>query len=267
MRLNESERSNLEAIKNLPVGITQGATTPLESVANVSFSEAYSAIAREQGKRRAAVMINPRGRDVQSFVDEAQRTIASDVKLPSGYYLDWTGTFQNLQAAKRRLALLAPLALILILMMIYAAFHDVMETALVFACVPMALVGGVLGLIVNGLPFSISAGVGFIALSGIAVMNGVVLMNCFNDLKRHGLKADDLAISGALQRLRPVLMTALVDVFGFLPMMLSNGVGAEVQRPLASVVIGGVISSTALTLVVLPTLYHWLAVRPHQGLQ
>lgn len=223
--------------------------------ATVKFDEAYGSVSREQSKRRAAVMINPRGRDTKSFVTEAQEKVAAAVKLPPGYYVEWGGNFKNLQEARSRLLVLTPLSLMLVLMMIYAAFKNLFQTALIFSGVPLALVGGVLGLMLSGLPFSISAGVGFIALSGIAVLNGVVLVNYFNDLQRQGMSGKSLVKEGALIRLRPVLMTALVDIFGFLPMMLSTGVGAEVQKPLASVVIGGILSSTLLTLIVLPSLY------------
>jgi cobalt-zinc-cadmium resistance protein CzcA len=255
IRMNDVNRSDLEAIRNLPVGVGANMTIPLQKAADIRFEEAYASISREQGKRRAAVMINPRGRDTESFVEEAQKAVASQVAIPTGYYTEWGGTFKNLQTAKRRLSVLIPLALLLVLFMIYTAFKNVYQTALIFVCVPLALVGGVLGLILNGLPFSISAGVGFIALSGIAVLNGVVLVNYFNELSSQGLHGDALVRKGTLLRLRPVLMTALVDVFGFLPMMLSNGIGSDVQRPLASVVIGGIISSTTLTLIVLPALY------------
>jgi cobalt-zinc-cadmium resistance protein CzcA len=255
IRLNEKDRSDLSAIESLPVGIAASATIPLSEAATVEFDQAYSSVSREQTKRRAAVMINPRGRDTESFVTEAQQKVSAAVKLPPGYYMEWGGNFKNLQEARSRLFVLTPLALMLVLMMIYAAFKSVFQTALIFSGVPLALVGGVLGLILNRLPFSISAGVGFIALSGIAVLNGVVLMNYFNDLYQLGKRGETLVREGALIRLRPVLMTALVDIFGFLPMMLSTGVGAEVQKPLASVVIGGIISSTLLTLIVLPSLY------------
>lgn len=255
VRLSEAQRSDLEGIRSLPVGIGNNATIPLSEVADIRFEEAYGTIVREDGKRRAAVLINPHGRDTESFVNEARNAVAEQVKLPEGYYIEWTGTFRNLQEAKSRLLVLAPLALLLVLMMIYTAFKSMGETLLIFACVPMALVGGVLGLILNGLPFSITAGVGFIALSGIAVLNGVVLMNYFNDLRRDGLDPKTIVRKGAMLRLRPVMMTALVDIFGFLPMMLSTSIGAEVQKPLASVVIGGIVSSTLLTLLVLPALY------------
>ncbi|MBI5246838.1 MAG: efflux RND transporter permease subunit [Elusimicrobia bacterium] len=255
VRLKEEQRSDLELIRNLPVGIGANATWPLSKAADIAFERTYGTIMRENGKRRAAVMINPRGRDTESFVLEAQREVERQVKLPLGYYVEWGGTFKNLQQARSRLLVLAPLAILLALMMIYAAFNNAYQTALISLGVPMALVGGVIGLMANGLPFSISAGVGFIALSGIAVLNGVVLMSYFNDLRREGKRGEALVKEGALLRLRPVLMTALVDIFGFLPMMMSSGVGSEVQKPLAAVVIGGIFSSTLLTLAVLPALY------------
>ena len=269
VRFSEKDRSDLDAIRNLPVVVGVNVTVPLKEVADIKFEEAYAAISREQGKRRAAVMINPRGRDTEGFVEEAQAKVQAEVKLPSGYYTEWGGTFKNLQTARSRLVVLAPLALFMVLFMIYAAFKNAYQTALIFVCVPLALVGGVLGLMLNGLPFSISAGVGFIALSGIAVLNGVVLMNYFNELQRQGLNGDDLVKQGTLLRLRPVLMTALVDVFGFLPMMLSSGIGSDVQRPLASVVIGGIVSSTCLTLAVLPALYRMFEkqMRPTEAME
>lgn len=255
IRLQDELRSDLTAIKNLPVGIGTNLTIPLESLANISFKETYASINRENSNRRTAVLINLRGRDTESFVLEAQRKVNENLQLPDGYYFEWGGNFKNLEQAKSRLLILGPLALILVLMMVYAAFGSFAETLLIFACVPMSLVGGVLGLMLNGLPFSISAGVGFIALSGIAVLNGVVLVSFFNKLKTQGKTGKELVLSGTLIRLRPVLMTALVAIFGFVPMMLSTGVGSEVQRPLASVVIGGVVSSTLLTLIILPILF------------
>lgn len=255
VRLNDEVRSDIESIKNLPIGVSGATTSPLSSVANVKFKEAYSSFSREQTKRRIAVLINPRGRDTESFVQEAQRKVAAQIKLPPGYFVEWGGNFKNLEQAKDRLFLLGPFALLLVLLMIYAAFRNVFETALIFLCVPLALIGGVLAMIIKGLPFSISAGVGFIALSGIAVLNGVVLVNYFNELKNKGMSGRELITTGTQMRLRPVLMTALVDVFGFLPMALATGMGAEVQEPLATVVIGGILSSTALTLIVLPVLY------------
>lgn len=255
VRLSEEARSNLGIIRKLPVGIGSNSTTPLENLAKIDFRETYGSVNRENSNRRTAVLINLRGRDTESFVEEALAAVEREIKLPDGYYFEWGGNFKNLEQARARLFMLAPIALALIFMMVYAAFGSISEALLIFACVPMALVGGVVSLILNGLPFSISAGIGFIALSGIAVLNGVVLVNFFNELKAKGKTGKELVLSGTLVRLRPVMMTALVAVFGFIPMMLSTGVGAEVQKPLASVVIGGIISSTLLTLVVLPVIF------------
>ncbi|MGE0634409.1 MAG: efflux RND transporter permease subunit, partial [Pseudobdellovibrionaceae bacterium] len=257
VRLGDEQRADLETIRELPVGISSSVTTPLNTIAKTEFAETYGSINREDSNRRSAVLINLRGRDTESFVNEARAKVTAELKLPQGYYMEWGGNFKNLQEARSRLLILTPLALVLVLMMIYAAFGNVRQTVLIFSCVPLALVGGVVSLILNGLPFSISAGVGFIALSGVAVLNGVVLVNYFNQLKTEGVRGLDVIYNGTLIRLRPVLMTALVAIFGFLPMMLSSGVGSEVQRPLASVVIGGIVSSTILTLLVLPTLY-WI---------
>lgn len=256
VRLDEQKRSDLDSIKKLPVGIGENNTVPISELAELKFKETYGVINREDSNRRSAVMINLRGRDIEGFVNEARTLVEKEVKVPQGYFVQWGGNFKNLEEARSRLLLLTPLALIIVLMMIYAAFQSIGQTLLIFSCVPLALVGGVLGLMAYRLPFSISAGVGFIALSGIAVLNGVVLVNYFNQLRHEkGYTGKELVSAGTRIRLRPVLMTALVDVFGFLPMVLSTGIGAEVQRPLAAVVIGGVISSTILTLIVLPALY------------
>jgi cobalt-zinc-cadmium resistance protein CzcA len=256
VRMDEKKRSDLKAIRSLPVGVGGNYTVPLTDIAKVEFAETYSVVNREDSNRRSAVMINLRGRDTESFVKEAKATVESKLKLPEGYYIEWGGNFKNLQEARSRLLILTPIALILVLSMLYVAFGSLGQTLLIFTCVPLALVGGVLGLMGFNLPFSISAGVGFIALSGIAVLNGVVLVNYYNQLREESqLEGKELVTRGALVRLRPVLMTALVDIFGFIPMAISTGIGAEVQRPLAAVVIGGVISSTILTLIVIPTVF------------
>lgn len=255
VRLSEEDRSDLDTIRALPVGVGANTTVPLSTLARSGFSETFGSINREDSNRRSAVLVNLRGRDTESFVTEAQAAVESSVQIPQGYYVQWGGNFKNLQEARSRLMVLTPIALLVVLLMIYAAFRSVGQTLLIFLCIPFALVGGVVSLMLNGLPFSISAGVGFIALSGIAVLNGVVLVNYFNQLKAEGKTGKDLVIAGTLVRLRPVLMTALVAIFGFIPMMLSTSIGAEVQRPLASVVIGGIISSTILTLIVLPTVF------------
>lgn len=258
VRLGADKRDDIEELKKLPVGLTGGSTIPLEEAANIHFKETYSSFSREETKRRIAVLINPRGRDTESFIQEAQEKVAKEITLPPGYYLEWGGNFKNLNQAKERLSILAPLALILVLIMIYAAFRNIFETLLIFLCVPMALVGGVLALMIKGIPFSVSAGVGFIALSGIAVLNGVVLVNNFNNLRAKGTIGEAIVKQGALFRLRPVMMTALTDILGFLPMAIATGLGAEVQQPLATVIIGGIISSTLLTLIVLPVMYRTL---------
>jgi heavy metal efflux system protein len=255
VRLDNDSRADIETVRDLPVGIASNTTIPMRNLAEIRFQETYGSVNRENSNRRTAVLINLRGRDTESFVAEAKLAVEKEVKLPTGYYLEWGGNFKNLEQARSRLMILAPIALALVLMMVYAAFGSIPQTILIFGCIPMALVGGVVGLMLNGLPFSISAGIGFIALSGIAVLNGVVLVNFFNQLKAEGKTGKDLVLQGTLVRLRPVMMTALVAVFGFIPMMVSTGVGAEVQKPLASVVIGGIISSTLLTLIVLPVLF------------
>lgn len=255
VRLSEEDRADLDTVRDLPVGLAGNATTSLSTIANLNFQETFGSVNRENGSRRSAVLINLRGRDVESFVEEAQEKVKQEVKLPEGYFVEWGGNFKNLNKAKARLMVLTPIAFALVLMMIYAAFGSIPQTILIFICVPLALVGGIVNLIILGLPFSISAGIGFIALSGIAVLNGVVLVNYFNQLRTQGMSGIALIKKATAIRLRPVLMTALVAIFGFIPMMLSTGIGSEVQRPLATVVIGGIISSTLLTLVVLPVLY------------
>lgn len=255
VRLGSERRDDIEEIKKLPVGLNGGSTIPLNEVADVQFKDNYSSFSREETKRRIAVLINPRGRDTESFIQDAQKAVEDQIKLPAGYYMEWGGNFKNLNEAKNRLAILAPLALVFVLIMIYAAFRNILETMLIFLCVPFALVGGVLALMIKGIPFSVSAGVGFIALSGIAVLNGVVLVNNFNNMRANGKTGQEVIKKGSLLRLRPVMMTALTDILGFLPMAIASGLGAEVQRPLATVIIGGIISSTFLTLIVLPVFY------------
>jgi cobalt-zinc-cadmium resistance protein CzcA len=258
VRLEDSVRQDLDSLKNLPVGIGNAATRPLRDLADLQYVESYPTFNREQTKRRGAVLVNPKGRDTESFVLEAQKRIKEKIKMPEGYYMEWGGTFQNLRVARERLLILTPLALALVLVMVYAVFGNAMLSLLVFAGVPFALVGGVLALFARQMPFSISAGVGFIALAGIAVLNGLVLVSTSVSLRRNGMESVKAIRTAAESRLRPVLMTAMVEVFGFLPMMFSTGLGAEVQQPLATVVVGGVISSTLLTLLMLPSWQTWL---------
>ncbi len=256
IRAGEQERSDLEQIKNLPVSIGPYLNVRLSDVADVGPTETFGLIIRENTKRRTAILINPRGRDTESFVNEAKAALEKEIPLQPGSYFEWGGNFKNLEKAKSRLLVLVPLILALVLVMIYVVFRNLFQTLLIFSGVPLAMVGGVVMLLMAGLPFSISAGVGFIALSGIAILNGVVLISYINLLREEtGHSGVTLVFQGCLMRLRPVLMTALVEIFGFLPMMFSTGLGAEVQRPLATVVIGGVFSSTLLTLIILPLVY------------
>ncbi len=212
-------------------------------------------IGRENGKRVVMITSNVRGRDLSSFVGEAQRAVRDKVQIPPGYWLGWGGQFEQLQSATARLEVVVPLALALIFALLFMAFGNVKDSLIVYTGVPLALTGGILSLWLRGLPFSISAGVGFIALSGVAVLNGVVMVSFISRLRNEGRPLEEAIRLGTITRLRPVLMTALVASLGFLPMALAHGRGAEVQRPLATVVIGGIISSTALTLLVLPVLY------------
>jgi cobalt-zinc-cadmium resistance protein CzcA len=256
IRLGDADRADSETIKRLPVSIGPNFNVKLEDVAAVGPTESFGLIIRENTKRRTAILINPRGRDTATFVDEARRTLEEKIPLPAGSYFEWGGNFKNLEKAKARLGILMPLVLLLVLVMIYVVFRNLFQTILIFSGIPLAMVGGIAALKLAGLPFSISAGVGFIALSGVAIINGVVLVSYINILKKETSHTGiTLIFQGCLMRLRPVLMTALVEIFGFLPMLVSTGLGAEVQRPLATVVIGGVFSSTLLTLVVLPLVY------------
>ena len=257
VRLPESTRTDEAALGRLPITTPAGGTVPLSSVARLKTVFAPGQISRENGKRRVVVQMNVRGADLGTFVASAQAAIQKQVPLREGYYLQWGGQFENLQRARTRLAIVVPVALSLIFVLLFSTFGSIKQASLIFTGVPLAITGGVFALVLRGLPFSISAGVGFIALSGVAVLNGVVMVSAINRLRAEGKSVADAVREGATQRLRPVLMTALVAALGFIPMALNTGIGAEVQRPLATVVIGGIISSTLLTLIVLPTLYVW----------
>ena len=258
VRLPEAERLNLTGLRQLPVIGSQGVQVPLERVADIAVADRVATINREDTQRRVAILINVRGRDTESFVLEAQANLQEKVKFPPGYYFEFGGQFENLQAARARLMIVVPTALILIFGLIYASFGSARQAALIFLCVPLAATGGVVALWLRGIPFTISAAVGFIALSGIAVLNGIMLISFINQLRTEGRDVRKAVIEGTLTRLRPKLMTALVASLGFVPMAISTGAGAEVQRPLATVVIGGVITSTFLTLILLPVLYDWM---------
>jgi len=257
VRLSEPSSRDVEAIKNLQVAGANGARVPLSQLAHVSLSEGPAQVSRDDARRRIAVELNVRGRDISSFVRDAQAAIENEVKLPPGYYLKWGGQFENLERAQSRLTIVVPLALLLIFILLFMTVRSIKQTLLIFTGIPFAIVGGVFFLALRGMPFSISAGVGFIALSGVAVLNGVVMVSYIDRLREDGRKLMDAVKEGAETRLRPVLMTALVASLGFAPMAIATSAGAEVQRPLATVVIGGLITSTVLTLLLLPALYGW----------
>jgi cobalt-zinc-cadmium resistance protein CzcA len=261
VRLEEVHRQNVDVIRRLPVALPGGGAVPLQEVATIETVVAPNQISRENGKRRIVVTANVRGRDLGSFVDDVRSSFAQRIELPAGYWVEYGGTFEQLESASQRLAIVVPLALLLIFALLYAAFGSARDALLVFSGVPLALTGGVLSLWFRGMPFSISAAVGFIALSGVAVLNGMVMLSFIRDLRAQGKGLEMAILEGAMVRLRPVLMTALVASLGFVPMALNVGIGAEVQRPLATVVIGGIVSSTLLTLVVLPALYRMAGAR------
>jgi heavy metal efflux system protein len=233
-------------------------TVPLREVAKIETTLGPNQINRENGKRRVVITANVRGRDLGGFVAELQQRLGSEVEVPSGYWIEYGGTFEQLISATQRLSVVVPVTLAIIFALLFWAFGSAKDAAIVFSGVPLALTGGVLALAMRGIPLSISAGVGFIALSGVAVLNGLVMIAFIRKLREQGDRLDDAIVDGALGRLRPVLMTALVASLGFIPMAFNVGAGSEVQRPLATVVIGGIVSSTLLTLVVLPALYRWL---------
>ena len=262
VRLPDQLRNDVDTIKRLPIRLPKEGNSPekagyvrLSDVAAVTMETSPNQISREEGKRRVVVTANVRGRDIGSFVSEAQRSMLKEVNLPTGYWMTWGGTFEQLESASNRLKVVVPAALVLVFMLLFAMFGNMRDGLLVFTGVPFALTGGIVALWLRDIPLSISAGIGFIALSGVAVLNGLVMIAYIRSLIDKGMDVDAAISEGAVTRLRPVLMTALVASLGFIPMAIATGTGAEVQRPLATVVIGGIISSTLLTLLVLPLLY------------
>ncbi|MGE6463261.1 efflux RND transporter permease subunit [Pseudoalteromonas tetraodonis] len=260
VRLDKRWSDDVSALARLPIALPQSsnpelAFVPLGEVATISIEKGPNQINRESGKRNVVVTANVAGRDLASFVSDAQAKMNAQLNLPSGYWLEYGGTFEQLQSASKRLSLVVPVTLLLIFGLLYSAFGSLRDSLIIFSGVPLALTGGVLALLLRDMPLSISAGVGFIALSGVAVLNGVVMLSFIKQLRNEGLSLYHAIHSGALQRLRPVLMTALVASLGFIPMALNTGTGSEVQRPLATVVVGGIMSSTLLTLLILPALY------------
>ncbi len=255
VRLAPDVRSSAERVRDLSIGLANGQAVPLSAVADISVADGPAEVVRDKLKRRIAVQINVRGRDVQSFVTAAEQAVQDKVKLPTGYTLEWTGMFQNLQSATQRLLIVVPGVLALIFLMLYLNFGTLRLAGLIFLNVPMAATGGIAALVLRGMPFSVSAGIGFIATFGIAILDGVVLASYMQEEHKAGRTAQDAARNAAEKRLRPVLTKALVASLGFVPMAVSTSAGAEVQRPLATVVIGGLITATLLTLLVLPSLY------------
>ncbi len=255
VRLAEHLRTDMDALSSLPIMLDNGDYVPLSEVAELNLATGYNQIYRENSKRRIVVTANVRGRDLGSFVQDVQQSVTANVDIPAGYWVEYAGTYEKLQSATQRLLVVVPLTLALVIGLLILALGSVKDAAIIFSGVPLALTGGIMALLLRDIPFSISAAVGFIALSGIAVLNGLVMLTFIRDLRKQGQHLHDAIVEGALTRLRPVLMTALVAALGFVPMALNTGIGSEVQRPLATVVIGGIISSTLLTLVVLPALY------------
>jgi cobalt-zinc-cadmium resistance protein CzcA len=255
VRLDEALRSNPNAYADLPIAVHGLEAMPLGEVANIEVATGYNQIYRENGKRRVVVGANVRGRDLASFVRDVRRAIEREVEIPPGYWVEYGGTFEQLESAAKRLAVVVPATLLLIVGLLVMALGSLKDAGVIFSGVPLALTGGVLALTLRGIPFSISAAVGLIALSGIAVLNGLVMVSFIRDLREAGRALEEAIVEGALARVRPVMMTALVAALGFVPMAINTGIGSEVQRPLATVVIGGIVSSTLLTLLVLPALY------------
>jgi len=259
--LHDAARISVAALGGIPLRTADGAVVPLSRVANVTTAEGYSFVRREQLQRYAVIQMDVRGRDVDGFVSDANAAIAENIKLPPGYWIEWGGAFENQQRALARLSLIVPLTIFFIFVLLYTAFNSVKYAALIIANVPFAIIGGVLGLAVTGQYVSVPSAIGFIAVFGVAMLNGIVLVSFINELREKGLSVHEAVRRGCELRLRPVLMTASVAILGLIPMLLSSGVGAETQRPLATVVVGGLITSTLLTLVLLPVIYEWIETR------
>ena len=262
VRLPETWRNDAEKIGSIRIVDTQGRPIALKDLADISPEEGPSEVERENVQRRVYVGVNVRGRDIAGFVADAQAAIESEVTHPPGYMFRWGGQFEHLETASRRLAIVVPVAMLLIFLLLYSTFHSMRLAFLIYLAVPMAATGGVFALILRGLPFSISAAVGFIALFGVAVLNGLVWVSAVEHLRQEGYDPHEAAREAAIVRLRPILMTALVAGLGFIPMALATTPGAEIQRPLATVVIGGLFTSTMLTSLVLPAIYPWFTHRP-----
>jgi cobalt-zinc-cadmium resistance protein CzcA len=260
-RLHDPAKADVEAIKNIPLLTASGAIVSLSQVADVSVAEGYSFVRREQLQRYAVIQMDVRGRDVDGFVQDAEAAIAQQVKLPPGYWIEWGGAFENQQRALQRLSIIVPLTIFFIFVLLYTAFNSLKYATLIIANVPFAAIGGIISLFISGQYLSVPSAIGFIAVFGVAMLNGIVLVSFINELREKGLSVGEAVRRGAELRLRPVMMTASVAILGLIPMLLSAGVGAETQRPLATVVVGGLITSTLLTLVLLPVIYEWMETR------
>jgi len=261
VRLNDAAKMSVDAIRNIPLRSSNGAIVPLHKVSDVSVKEGYSFIRREQLQRYAVIQMDVRGRDVDGFVQDAEAAIEANVDLPPGYWIEWGGAFENQQRAMTRLAIIVPLTIFFIFVLLYTAFNSIKYATLIIANVPFATIGGIVSLFISGQYLSVPSAIGFIAVFGVAMLNGIVLISFLNELREKGLSVYDAVRKGAEMRLRPVMMTASVAILGLVPMLLSSGVGAETQRPLAAVVVGGLITSTLLTLVLLPVIYEWMETR------
>ena len=258
VRFEERDREDIDKIRNIRISAGQGKLVPLAQLADIFVEEGPAQISRENVQRRIAVETNVRGRDLAGFVAEAQAAVEKSVTLPQGYWIEWGGQFENLQRASERLTIVVPLALLLIFVLLFMTFNAVGPAALIFLNVPLAATGGIFSLFLRGMPFSISAGVGFIAVFGVAVMNGIVLIAHIIGLRKEGLSVTEAVMRGTEEKMRAMIMAPAVAALGFVPMAISTGAGAEVQRPLATVVIGGIVTSTLLTLIVLPSIYAWM---------
>ncbi len=256
-RINDASKASVQSIGQIPIRASSGAIVPLSAVADITVAEGYSFIRREQLQRYAVIQMDVRGRDVDSFVREANEVIEANVELPTGYWIEWGGAFENQQRALKRLSVIVPLTIFFIFVLLYTAFNSTKYATMIIANVPFATIGGIFALFVSGQYVSVPSAIGFIAVFGVAMLNGIVLVSFINELREKGLSVSEAVRKGAELRLRPVLMTASVAILGLVPMLLSSGVGAETQRPLASVVVGGLITSTLLTLILLPVIYEW----------
>jgi cobalt-zinc-cadmium resistance protein CzcA len=261
VRLTDAAKADVESIRDIPLQTADGAIIPLGRVADISVAEGYSFVRREQLQRYAVIQMDVRGRDVDGFVKDANQIIEAEVNLPPGYWIEWGGSFENQQRALKRLSIIVPLTIFFIFVLLYTAFNSIKYATLIIANVPFATIGGLVALFISGQYLSVPSAIGFIAVFGVAMLNGIVLVSFINELREKGLTVGEAVRKGAELRLRPVMMTASVAILGLVPMLLSSGVGAETQRPLASVVVGGLITSTLLTLVLLPVIYEWIESR------